>query len=105
MLLAGPAVPADNAVDELTQAGLALLRADSAAEVLGGDDVGGVDAPEIRELDAALLEVDRAVAPVRHDDVASLPGHLVIGVHAVGGPHPLDTKTSGRLAASLRPRV
>ena len=45
VLLAGLAVGADHAVDELLQRPLALGRADRAAEVLGGDDVGGVDAP------------------------------------------------------------
>ena len=35
---------------------LARVGADGAAEVLGGDDGGGVDRPEVGELDAALLE-------------------------------------------------
>src|SRR5688500_15005925 len=79
-----------DAVDELAQAALALGRADGPAEVLRGDDVGGVDAPLGGELDAALLEVDRAVTPVGHDDVAALPRHLVVGVHAGRGEDPLD---------------
>ena len=62
-----------------------------------------------RELDAALLEVDRAVPPVRHDDVAALPGHLVVRVDALGRPHPLDRAARRRrvrvLAGSLRPAV
>src|SRR6185437_382906 len=64
---------------------LALRRADGAAEVLGGHDVGRVDRPEVGVLDATLLEVDRAVAPVGHDDIAALPGDLVIGVNAGTG--------------------
>ena len=79
---------------------LPLRGADRAAEVLGGDDVGRVDAPEVGELHAPLLEVDRAVAPVGHDDVAALPGHLVVRVHALGRPHPLDRSP---LRGTLRP--
>ena len=80
---------------------LALRRADGAAEVLAGDDVGGVDRPELGELHAALLEVHRAVAPVRHHDVAALPGDLVVGVHAGGGVHPLDGQPPALRAAGL----
>src|SRR3712207_8167600 len=40
--------------------------------------------------DAALLEVDRAVTPVGHDDVAPLPRHLVVRVHTGGREDPLD---------------
>src|SRR5581483_2170704 len=54
------------------------------------DDVGRVDRPEVGELDAALLEVDRAVAPVGHDDVAALPRDLVVGVHAGSRVDPLE---------------
>ena len=95
VLLAGAAVLADDPVDDLAQAGLALRGADGAAEVLGRHDVGRVDAPEVGELHPALLEVHRAVAPVRHHDVAALPGHLVVGVHALSGPHPLDPQAGG----------
>jgi hypothetical protein len=90
VLTTGRAVGQHDAVDELTQAALPLGAADGTAEVLRGDDVGGVDAPLGGELHAALLEVDRAVAPVGHDDVAALPGHLVVGVHTGGGEDPLD---------------
>ena len=90
VLAAGRTVGEHHPVDELAQAALALRAADGAAEVLRGDDVGGVDAPLGGELDAALLEVDRAVAPVGHDDVAALPGHLVVGVHTGGGEDALD---------------
>ena len=58
------------------------VGADGAAEVLGRDDRGGVDRPEVGELDAALLEDRLAGLPVLLDDVAPLPGHLVVGVHA-----------------------
>ena len=82
MLLARLLVDVHHPVDELLEAPLALRRADRAAEVLGGDDVGRVDRPEVGELHAVLLEVDRAVPPVGHDDVPALPGDLVVGVHA-----------------------
>ena len=99
VLLAGRAVGPHHPVDELAQARLALRRADGAAEVLGGDDVGRVDRPEVGELHAALLEVDRAVAPVGHHDVAALPGHLVVRVHAGGGVDPLDVQPAPALLA------
>src|SRR3712207_8238436 len=51
VLAAGLGVGEHHAVDELPQAVLALRGADGAAEVLRGDDVGGVDAPLGRELD------------------------------------------------------
>ena len=91
-------VHAHDAVDQLLQAPLALRRADRAAEVLGGHDVRRVDRPEVGELDAALLEVDRAVPPVRHDDVAALPGDLVIGMDAIAG---VDTAHGEPLAGTL----
>src|SRR3712207_9385098 len=84
VLAAGLGVGEHHAVDELPQAVLELRGADGAAEVLRGDDVGGVDAPLGRELDTALLEADRAVQQVGHDDVAALPGHLVVRVHTGG---------------------
>src|SRR5690606_40307686 len=90
LLDAGLDVHADDAVDELLQAPLALRRADRAAEVLRGDDVDGVQRPEVGELHTALLEVDRAVAPVGHDDVTTLPAHLVVRMHAGRGEDALD---------------
>ena len=66
-----------------------------AAEVLRGDDRGGVDAPEVGELHAALLEDGLAGLPVRLDDVATLPGELVVGVHALGAEDPLDLQALG----------
>src|SRR5262249_46252267 len=69
VLAARLAVRADHPVDELLEAPLTLRGADGATEIFRGDDVRGVHRPEIRELDSALLEVHRAVAPVSHDDV------------------------------------
>ena len=90
---AGLGVGLHDAVDQLLEAPLADVGADGAAEVLGGDDRGGVDAPGVGELDAALLEDDLAGLPVCLDDVASLPGELVVGVHALGREDPLDLQT------------
>ena len=101
VLPAGRAVLVHDPADQLLERPLAVVRADGAAEVLGGDDVGGVDRPGLRELHPALLEVDRAVAPVGHDDVTTLPDHLVVRVLALGRPEPLDLQALDRLA--LRP--
>jgi hypothetical protein len=90
VLDAGGGVGGHHAVDELAQAGLTGGPADRAAEVLAGDDVRRVDRPEVGELHAALLEVDGAVPPVGHHDVATLPAHLVVRVHAGGGEQPLQ---------------
>ncbi len=60
---------------------LALGRAWRAAEVLLGDDVGGVQRPAHWELDAQLLECDAAVFPVVDTCVALLPRHLVVWVY------------------------
>ena len=65
VVLAALAVGLHDAVDELLEAPLADVGADGAAEVLGGDDRGGVDAPEVGELHAALLEDGLAGLPVR----------------------------------------
>ena len=63
---------------------LALGGAEGAAEVLLGDDVGGVLRPGAGELEVALLEGDGAVAPVGDHRVAAVPGELVVGVRALG---------------------
>src|SRR6185437_7041805 len=99
MLAASGAVRADHAVDQLLETPLALRAAGRAAEVLGGDDVGGVDRPEVGELDAVLLKVDRAVSPVGHHDVATLPGHLVVGVNTVARVDTADLKTGASTRA------
>ena len=98
----GRRVGPDHPVDELLQAPLALRRAHRAAEVLGGDDVGGVDRPEVGELHALLLEVDRSVTPVGHDDVAALPGDLVIGMNALAGVDAADGESLACSQPALR---
>ena len=98
VLLAGRGVGEDDAVDQLAQAALAGVGADGAAEVLRRDDRRGVDRPEVGVLDAALLEDGLAGLPVGLDDVAALPGHLVVGVHAGRRVDALD-----RQAARGRP--
>ncbi len=90
VLAASLAVSADHAVDQLLEAPLAVRAAGRTAKVLRGDDVGRVDRPGVGELHAALLEVHRSVAPVRHDDVATFPGHLVVGVNSRTGVDALD---------------
>ena len=70
--LAAPAGDrAGHAPDHLLDGALALVRARAAAEVLLGDDVGGVLRPGRRELDAALLE--RRVLGVADQGIADLP--------------------------------
>ncbi len=110
VLLAGGAVGEHHAVDDLLEAPLALRGADGAAEVLGRDDVDGVDRPEVGELDAALLEVDRPVTPVGHDDVTPLPADRVVRVHARSGVDALHPQAAlrglgalGRGLLGLRP--
>src|SRR5258705_2403106 len=51
-----------------------------------------------------LLEIDRAIAPVRHDDVAALPGHLVIGVRALASVDTTDLQALAGALAVLRSR-
>ena len=70
----------DDAADHLLHARLALRRGEPAAEVLLRDDVRRGLRPELRELDAALLE-GRAVA-AGDDRVARLPLDLVERVAA-----------------------
>ena len=70
----------DDAADHLLHARLALRRGEAAAEVLLRDDVRRGLRPELRELDAALLE-GRAVA-AGDDRVARLPLDLVERVAA-----------------------
>ena len=104
VLAAGRHVLPDHAVDQLLEAPLPLRGADRAAEVLGGDDVGGVDGPEVGEFDTTLLEVDGAVPPVGHDDVAAFPGDLVVRVHALPGVDPPDRESLARTLAPARRR-
>ena len=74
-----------DAVDHLAQRRLALGGAGGAAEVLLGDDVGGVQRPRGGELHAELLEGDRPVPEVGDPRVAVLPRQLVVGVDPFGG--------------------
>ncbi len=86
----------DDTVDDLTDRGLALGGSEGAAEVLLGDDVGGVHRPRDGELDIELLEGDRAVLPVGDASVATLPDHLVVGVNPRRTEQPLDADRSVR---------
>ena len=70
----------DDAADHLLHARLAVGRAHAAAEVLLGDDVRGRLRPELRELDALLLE-DRLVL-AGDERVAHLPLDLLERVAA-----------------------
>ena len=80
-----------DAVDHLAQRGLALLGAEGAAEVLLGDDVGGVLRPGDRELDVGLQEGVGAVLPVRDPRLAAFPLERVVRVDARFGEVPTDT--------------
>ena len=80
----------DHAVGDLLERPLALGGADGAAEVLLGDDVGGVQRPPDRELDTELLEGDLAGLPVGDPGVTPLPLDHVVGVGAGGGEVPSD---------------
>ena len=62
-----------DAVDDLAQRPFALGGAERAAEVLLGDDVGGVQRPGRRELDAGLEERVAAVLEVRDARIAAFP--------------------------------
>ena len=75
----------DDAVHDLLQAGLALRRAEGAAEVLLGKDVGRVNRPRGRHFDAELLEGHGAVTEVRDPGVATVPDDLVVRVAVFGG--------------------
>ena len=102
-LAAGRHVFPDDPIDELLEAPLTLPLADRTPEVLRGHDVGGVHGPEVGEFDAALLKVDRTVPPVGHDDVAALPGDLVVRVNALTGVDPPHREPLARaLATAVR---
>ena len=79
-----------DAIDDLTQGGLALGGAERAAEVLLSDDVRRVERPRCRNLDVALLEGNRPVFPVRDARVAALPNNGVVRVHAGVGEMTAD---------------
>ncbi len=71
--LAPAADGSSDASEHLAQRRLAARRADGAAEVLLGDDVGGGDAPRHRKLHAQLFEGDAAVDEVSETRIAALP--------------------------------
>ena len=83
---------AGDAADHLLDGVLTLGRAERAAEVLLGDDVGRVLRPGHRELEVALLEGGRG--GVADEGVALLPGDLVEGRDALRGESPLDLQTA-----------
>src|SRR5581483_10162278 len=85
--------PPGDAGDHLLDRALALGRAERAAEVLLGHDVGRVLRPALRELDAALLE--GRVGRIADDGVADLPLDLVEGVDARGREATLDGQPAG----------
>ena len=78
--------------------GLALRRAEVAAEVLADDDVGGELAPEVGDLDVLLLEdaLARLVGDARGP---VLPGDLVVGMDARAGPAALEGQAVDRRRA------
>ena len=100
VLAARGSVALDDSVEQLLQAPLSIAAAHGATEVLGGDNRAGVHAPEVRELDATLLEHGVAGLPVGLDDVATFPVHLVVGVNTRRGVEPFD-REPGR-AGTLR---
>src|SRR5690606_18211183 len=90
ILATGSCVCLDYTVQELTQALFAFAAADCATEIFGGDDGGGVEAPSVRDLDAALLKNGLAGLPVGLHHITTLPGDFVIGMHAFRGKNPLN---------------
>jgi len=73
---------------------------DSAAEILGGDDRGSVDRPEVREFDALLFEDCLSSLPVTLHDIATFPCDLVIGMQAWSAKDALDCQTLSELCLS-----
>ena len=84
----------DDPVDDLLERVLALGGAERSAEVLLGQDVGGVRAPGLGHLDVALLERDRAVAIVHDPRLTELPANLLVGVDAFGREVPTDADSN-----------
>ncbi len=75
----------DHAVDHLLERGLALRGPGGAAEVLLGENVGGVRAPADGYLHPELLEGHLAGPVVGDAGVAPLPDDLVVGVDPLSG--------------------
>src|SRR4029450_6504309 len=88
------AVGLHHTVDELPTALLPGWCVECATEVFRGDDGRGIDAPEVWELNAFLLEDDLAGLPVGLHHIAAFPDHLVIGM-TVRGENPLNTQPGG----------
>lgn len=89
----GPHIGQHDAIDELLQAPLAGIGTYGTAEVLGGNDGGGVHAPKIWKLDAALFEDHLAGLPVVLHNITALPRDVVIRMYAGGGEQPLDMQS------------
>ncbi len=83
-----------DAGDEGADAGLALVGAVEAVEVLAGDDVGRGHGPVGGDFDVLLLE-DGAAFVVLDDGVAELPDDLVVGGDAGAGEVAGEGKTGG----------
>ena len=77
-------------VGHLLERPLALRGAERAPEVLLGQDVGGVEAPPGRHLDAELLEGHRPGGVIDDPGVPPLPLHRVIGILSRRGELPTD---------------
>ena len=69
---------------------LALGCSWGSAEILLGNDVGGIERPANWELDAELLKRNSAVFPVVDARIALFPDHLVVGVHTRSGEFAAD---------------
>jgi hypothetical protein len=80
----------DDPVDHLLERGLPPGLAEGATEILLGQDVGRVEAPPLRHLDALLFEGDDAVPVVRDARITPLPLDLVVRVNPFGGEVPAD---------------
>ncbi len=105
VLQPGRRVGAHDPVDELAQGPFAGGATQRTTEVLARDDVRGVHRPEVGELHPALLEVDRTVPPVGHDDVPQLPGDLVVGMHAGRRVDTSDRQAAGLTSGPARLRA
>ena len=90
VLLAPECDPIDHAIDHALERVLALRGTELAAEVLLRHDIAGVQGPVAGELDAFLLEDDRAVEMVDDAGVPPLPVDLVVWVDTGLGEVPLQ---------------
>ena len=88
-------------VDDLAQRRLALGVPSVPRKYFWATMLRGVQRPGDRELDAGLLEGDRAVLPVGDPGVAPLPHHLVVGIDTRRREEPAEAD-AGRSGASDR---